>query len=165
MACTGLATKFISKLVSTSCRLAGGTCSMLALTNISSVGNKKLAPTAVSAAKKVPNIYIINTGLTYTSLPLRCWLIAAMTKIKTNIGATAFSAPTNSVPNRPSATPIFGASQPIKTPNIKPIIISGTSPIRWYIAINERIYTPSTLSINIKFIIERKSNRRMVAFF
>ena len=103
---------------------------MVALTNISSVGNKKLAATAVNAAKKVPNIYIISTGLTYTSLPLRCWLMAAMTKINTSIGATAFSAPTNSVPSNPNAIPIFGASQPIKTPNIKPIIMSGTSPIR-----------------------------------
>lgn len=36
-----------------------------------------------------------------------------MTKINTSIGATAFSAPTNSVPNKPSAIPVSGANQPI----------------------------------------------------
>ena len=179
MALTGLATKLSSKLVNTSCRLAGGTCSIVALTNTKSVGNNVLATTAVNAAKNVPTIYIIMTGLTNTSLPLRCWLIAAITKTNTNTGATAFNAPTNKVPSKPKAMPILGASQPINTPNIKPIIISGTSPIRWYIAINERI-TPPLLKLITGFIQQTSlmkaesyqyytyqyhNKRGMVAFF
>ena len=146
MALTGLSTKFISSVVNTSFNPEGGAWSATAsmvFRPISSVGKAKLATTAVKAAKKVPKMYMINTGFTWTWLWPWCWLTAAMTKMNTKIGATAFSAPTNKVPSKPNAIPTEGNNQPIKIPITSPIIIRGTKPMRWYMSIRALISSPN----------------------
>ena len=82
----------------------------------------KLPTTAVRPAKNVPNKYnpIIDCILVF--LPSLCCDIADITKKNTNIGATAFNAPTNNDPNNVT-TVACGSVIPNIIPIINPIII------------------------------------------
>ena len=66
--------------------------------NVSACGNKKLAQTAVIAAKKVDIIYKEITVLNFPPDFLTPWASEFVTKTKTSIGAIAFKAPTNKSP-------------------------------------------------------------------
>ena len=49
--------------------------------------------------------------------------MALITNTNTNTGATAFSAPTNRLPNRPTAKPAAGETHANKIPSTKPTTI------------------------------------------
>ena len=131
MALIGLDTSFIKSSLRTWMMPEGGARVEVATSlNTSAVGNAILAATATAAAANVPTRYRIMMGLILASPPLRYCTSAAVTKTNTNTGATAFNAPTNNSPSSPAPKPAFGEMEPTKTPNIKPMMICGTSPIR-----------------------------------
>ena len=97
-------------------------------------GNRKLAPTATTAAANVPTKYSTKIGRILVGLPLRCCEMAEVTKANTKIGATALSAPTNRLPKiAPISTTALAAvvlrtSTPTKMPSTRPMAICVTSP-------------------------------------
>ena len=98
----------------------GGEISSALLDECRVEGKAKLKITAARAAEKVPSRQRNKIGRILVFCP--CWRLAidAITSINTRMGATAFSAPTNKVPNRPTASAAGFEIHARRIPRIRP---------------------------------------------
>ena len=87
------------------------------------MGNRKLATTATSAATNVLTTYRSTT--VFIDPAARAFASALITRKNTRIGATPFSADTNSVPSS-STTSMFGTATPSTPPITSPMTIRFT---------------------------------------
>ena len=90
---------------------------------MSSMGNRKLATTATSAATNVLTTYRSTT--VFIDPAARAFASALITRKNTRIGATPFSADTNSVPSS-STTSMFGTATPSTPPITSPMTMRFT---------------------------------------
>ncbi len=89
-----------------------------------------LATTATMAALKVPTRYSPKMGLSWVVWP-GCWLLmAAITKINTRIGATAFRAEMNKVPRTSTRAAASGQTRAKMVPATRLITICVTMLVR-----------------------------------
>ena len=119
-ALTGLATKLVSRVLSTSPKPCGITSDCAASASTTVTGNIKLVIAAMAAARKVVSIYSqITVPKRRSSLDEPC-ASALATMTNTSTGAMPFSAPTNRLPSSPTQ-PAPGATSASTEPAARPI--------------------------------------------
>ena len=115
----GLATKLVSRVLSTSPRPCGTTSDWAASARTTDTGNTKLVTEAMAAARKVVSIYSqMTVPKRRSSLELPC-ASALATITNTSTGAMPFSAPTNRLPSSPTQ-PAPGTASASTAPMTRP---------------------------------------------
>ena len=116
---TGLATKLVSRVLSTSPRPCGTTSDWAASARTTDTGNMKLVIEAIAAARKVVSMYSqMTVPKRRSSLELPC-ASALATMTNTSTGAMPFSAPTNRLPSSPTQ-PAPGTASASTAPMTRP---------------------------------------------
>ena len=122
MAWIGLATMLVSSVWMTSERPCGTTSALAALPKDRVCGNRREVSTATTAARNVVNRYRNSTvPKRRSSFDVPC-ARALATSTNTRIGATAFNAATNRVPNSPIQV-TWGMANASTVPMIRPTMI------------------------------------------
>ena len=125
MDCTGLLTMLRSRELKTSTIPSGAARSDAPSARVSVIGNRLLAMTAITAARNVLNIYKTITVRMTPPWLLPEWHRELMTRKNTRSGATALSAPTNTLP-RMAMPENCGTAIPRMAPMMRPATIRFT---------------------------------------